>query len=64
MNCRERDRGDAVELPTTDVVRAWMRNHVCTPRDGIPAWFAAGLTAEADGKGTNGNRKENKNGEC
>ena len=41
------------EAPTPEVVAAWMRNHVCTPRDGIPAWFEARFTGAAKGGGEN-----------
>lgn len=41
------------EAPTPEVVAAWMWNHVCTPRDGIPAWFAARFTGAAKGGGEN-----------
>lgn len=25
--------------PSPEVVKAWMKNHVCTPKDGIPKSF-------------------------
>ena len=41
------------EAPTPEVVAAWMQSHVCTPRDGIPAWFAARFTGAAERGGEN-----------
>ena len=26
-------------IPSPEVVKAWMKNHVCTPKDGIPKSF-------------------------
>lgn len=44
------------DYPTPSQVRAWMRNHVCVPRGGIPRAFIEELTLAADNKGIS--RKE------
>lgn len=50
-----------MSYPTPEQVRAWMKNHVCIPRDGIPQSFIEQLTQAAESKGTN--RKEKQHGE-
>ena len=35
------------DIPDAEVVKAWMKNHVCTPRDGIPQSFIDELTQTA-----------------
>lgn len=39
-----------IENPTPEQVKAWMKNHVCIPSDGLPQSFIEQLTRAAEDK--------------